>query len=50
MRDAFEQEHEADWTTEFYIMAAAQWILWNGQNLFKHFLYTGPSTSDDERL
>ena len=34
------------------VLAAAQWILWNGQNVRRHALYRGPpkgSTLSDER-
>ncbi|KAI9826650.1 MAG: hypothetical protein M1832_006246 [Thelocarpon impressellum] len=32
-----------------YVLAAAQWILWYGQSLFKQVLFSGDVTSDDLR-
>lgn len=48
MRDAFEEQPKESWEKEYYIMAAAQWILWNGQGFFKHILHPGYISSSDE--
>lgn len=45
MRDAFEEPPDEVWEKDYSVMAAAQWILWNGQNLFHHVLY--PMCSDE---
>lgn len=40
MRSAFEAEKpEEAWERDYYTMAAAQWILWHGQTLFKLIIY-----------
>lgn len=42
MQSAFESEKlGAAWEQDCYIMAAAQWILWHGQTLFKLIIYDG---------
>jgi hypothetical protein len=43
MRSAFEDidEKEGSEIREAWIMGAAQWILWNGQGLFKQLLWPG---------
>lgn len=34
---------------DIYVLAAAQWILWYGQSLFKQVLFPGEVSSDDLR-
>lgn len=43
MRDAFEKNHDDEPSSirDAYILGAAQWILWNGQNLFTQIRYPG---------
>lgn len=40
MRDAFEEEKSKEaWEQDCNVMAAAQWVIWYGQSLFKQILY-----------
>lgn len=44
MREAFEgMDYTEEEFSDYYIMAAAQWIFWNGQMLLQHFLYASAS-------
>jgi hypothetical protein len=52
MRDAFENgqaEKDSPSIHNSKILAAAQWILWNRQTLFKHIIYPGDISSDNLR-
>ncbi|TGJ83060.1 hypothetical protein E0Z10_g5705 [Xylaria hypoxylon] len=49
MRDAFEEKLEEESHQMIRVMAAAQWIMWNGQSLFKQVLWHSEPTLDDER-
>ena len=50
MRDAFETEKpQAAWERDCNTMAAAQWILWHGQNLFKLIIYDNLEEKADDR-
>lgn len=46
MRDAFETEPQDDFH-QYHVMAAAQWILWDGQEIFK-YMANPLRVSDDE--
>ena len=52
-RDAHEgrrsHEHPEGVADGIYVLAAAQWIIWYGQSLFKQLLYPGEVSSDDLR-
>ncbi|KAK3942454.1 hypothetical protein QBC46DRAFT_426230 [Diplogelasinospora grovesii] len=48
MRQAFEKPQQA-WERKYNVMAAAQWVLWNGQIFFKNILYSPPLSDDDRR-
>jgi hypothetical protein len=49
MRDAFENEEEIEPGSirDAYVLGAAQWILWNGQNLFAQIRYPGDGLPHD---
>ncbi|KAI0418391.1 hypothetical protein F5X98DRAFT_337912 [Xylaria grammica] len=49
MRDAFEKKLEEESHQMIRVMAAAQWIRWNGQGLFKQVLWHSEPTPDGER-
>lgn len=50
LREVFEKETpEEVWERDSNIMAAAQWILWHGQTLFKLIIYDhGEGETEDE--
>lgn len=50
MRDAFEknQEDKPVSIRDAYVLGAAQWILWNGQNLFTQIRYPGDLLPKDK--
>lgn len=52
MRDAFEENRDDKPRSvrDAYIMGAAQWILWNGQNLFTQIRYPGDQESSPGKL
>lgn len=41
MRDVFEKAPEEAWEKEYHVMAAAQWILYNGQAFFENAFCLG---------
>lgn len=47
LRDALETENENSSIREAWILAAAQWIIWDGQSLFKHILSPGKISPED---
>ncbi|EFX01281.1 hypothetical protein CMQ_6223 [Grosmannia clavigera kw1407] len=51
MRHVFEtrKRDEEAWERDAEIMAAAQWILWHGQTMFKFIIYNDDSSKDDAR-
>lgn len=51
MRDAFEENHDDQPgnVRDAYILGAAQWILWNGQNLFVQIQYPGDVLAREDR-
>lgn len=51
MRDAFEenQEGKPGSIRDAYVLGAAQWILWNGQNLFTQIRYSGDMLPKDSQ-
>jgi Protein of unknown function (DUF3632) len=49
MRDAFEEPVGQEWENEYCVMAAAQWIIWSGQNLFTFFLFLEKTSLDEEK-
>ncbi|KAK7702412.1 hypothetical protein SLS64_009704 [Diaporthe eres] len=54
MRDAFEAEQSAkgedqDQLHQYHVMAAAQWILWNGQEIYKYMANPLPVSDVDEK-
>lgn len=55
MRDAFEMEPGGDGKDQdqlhlYHVMAAAQWILWDGQELFKHMANPLPVSDVDAQI
>ena len=52
MRDAFEknQESEPSSVRDAYVLGAAQWVLWNGQNLSTQIRYPGDVSSEDRGM
>ncbi|KAI9860061.1 MAG: hypothetical protein M1813_006409 [Trichoglossum hirsutum] len=49
LRDGLETKYEKGNIRDFHVLAAAQWILWNGQSLFKQVLFLGDILSGDTR-
>ena len=50
LRDAHEgRQKETGSMRDMYVLAAAQWILWYGQSLFKHIIYPGEIDKDTLR-
>lgn len=49
MRDAFETEPQ-DQFHQYHVMAAAQWILWDGQEIFKYMANPLPVSDDEARI
>ena len=45
LRDARRTSHEEDSIHDSWILAAAQWILWNGQSFFKQVLFLSALSS-----
>ncbi|POS70755.1 hypothetical protein DHEL01_v210849 [Diaporthe helianthi] len=55
MRDAFEEEEEepdaeGQQLHQYHVMAAAQWILWDGQKIFKYMANPLPVREDEARM
>lgn len=55
MRDAFEMELGGDGEGkgqlhDYHVMAAAQWILWDGQEIFKHMANPLPVSDVDAQM
>lgn len=51
MRDAFEEEPEPQGQFhQYHVMAAAQWILWDGQQIFKYMATPLPVSDDEVRM
>lgn len=49
MRDAFETEPQGQ-LHQYHVMAAAQWILWDGQEVFKYMANPLPVSDDEARM
>lgn len=51
MRDAFEDQVEAQGEFhKYHVMAAAQWMLWDGQEIFKYMANPLPVSEDEARM
>ncbi|PGH14741.1 hypothetical protein AJ79_02907 [Helicocarpus griseus UAMH5409] len=49
LRKALEMKHEEGRMRDTHVLAAAQWILWNGQSLFMQVRYPGDVGPDDKQ-